>query len=79
MLIILFWQEFKDKKTRTDRWISSSVPESDWNSPTAQFASAEYFGHNMVSPVLFQEAVEVFSLIQLVSISLMRIISETYN
>ncbi|XP_011866983.1 PREDICTED: fatty acid synthase-like [Vollenhovia emeryi] len=44
-------------KQRSSRWISSSVPESAWNSPLAQLNSAEYCVNNMMSPVLFSEAI----------------------
>ncbi|XP_011264667.2 fatty acid synthase-like [Camponotus floridanus] len=44
-------------KQRSIRWISSSVPEAAWDSPLAQFCSPEYHVNNMLSPVLFQEAI----------------------
>ncbi|XP_011872608.1 PREDICTED: fatty acid synthase-like [Vollenhovia emeryi] len=44
-------------KRRSARWISSSVPEAEWNSPLAQFNSAAYHTNNFLSPVLFQEAI----------------------
>lgn len=43
-------------KLRTSRWISSSIPESAWNSALAQNSSAAYHVNNLLSPVLFQEA-----------------------
>lgn len=43
-------------KPRTDRWISSSIPESEWGSPLAMTSSSAYHVNNLVSPVLFQEA-----------------------
>ena len=45
-----------EKRKRTSRWISSSVPESEWRSDLAAFSSADYHVNNLVSPVLFQEA-----------------------
>ncbi|KMQ91967.1 fatty acid synthase [Lasius niger] len=44
-------------KQRSARWISSSVPETAWDSPLAQFSSSEYHVNNMLAPVLFQEAI----------------------
>jgi len=44
-------------KQRSTRWISSSVPETAWDSPLAQLCSSEYHVNNMLSPVLFQEAI----------------------
>ncbi|XP_018303406.1 fatty acid synthase [Mycetomoellerius zeteki] len=44
-------------KQRSSRWISSSVPETAWGSPLAQFSSSAYHVNNLLSPVLFQEAI----------------------
>lgn len=43
-------------KQRSSRWISSSIPESAWNTPLAQLSSPAYHVNNLLSPVLFQEA-----------------------
>ncbi|XP_039309729.1 fatty acid synthase-like [Solenopsis invicta] len=43
-------------KQRSARWISSSIPESAWGSPLAQTSSSAYHVNNLLSPVLFQEA-----------------------
>ena len=43
-------------KQRTPRWISTSIPESAWNTPLAQLSSPAYNVNNLISPVLFQEA-----------------------
>ncbi|XP_065311985.1 fatty acid synthase-like [Dermacentor albipictus] len=45
-------------KRRSRRWISSSVPQSRWHEPLAQLCSAEYQTNNLLSPVLFCEALE---------------------
>ncbi|XP_054742931.1 fatty acid synthase [Anastrepha obliqua] len=45
-------------KNRTQRWISSSIPESAWNTPVAKQSSAAYHVNNMLSPVLFYEALQ---------------------
>ncbi|XP_051968369.1 fatty acid synthase-like [Xyrauchen texanus] len=42
-------------KPRSSRWISTSIPQADWESPLALYSSAEYHVNNLVSPVLFQE------------------------
>lgn len=44
-------------KRRSPRWISSSVPMSAWGTPLAQFNSSAYHVNNLLSPVLFQEAI----------------------
>lgn len=43
---------------RSSRWISTSVPESDWAKPEVNVASAQYLVKNLLSPVLFAEALE---------------------
>ncbi|CAG9862121.1 unnamed protein product [Phyllotreta striolata] len=45
-------------KPRTPRWISSSIPESAWGTPLAQHSSAGYHVNNLLSPVLFHEALK---------------------
>ncbi|KAJ8711409.1 hypothetical protein PYW07_008651 [Mythimna separata] len=45
----------KDPKPRTERWLSTSVPEDKWNEPRAKLCSAEYHTNNLLSPVLFEE------------------------
>ncbi|XP_045164352.2 fatty acid synthase-like [Mercenaria mercenaria] len=48
----------ENPKERSARWISSSIPESNWSSDLARFSSADYHVNNLVSPVLFQEALK---------------------
>ncbi|KAF9796819.1 hypothetical protein SFRURICE_014116 [Spodoptera frugiperda] len=45
----------KDPKPRSERWISSSVPQDKWDEPSAKLCSAEYHTNNLLSPVLFEE------------------------
>lgn len=45
-------------KPRTPRWLSSSIPESAWGTPLAQQSSAAYHVNNLLSPVLFHEALQ---------------------
>ncbi|XP_049273436.1 fatty acid synthase-like [Rhipicephalus sanguineus] len=47
-----------DPKLRTERWVSSSVPQCRWHEPDAIFSSAEYHVNNLLSTVLFSEALE---------------------
>ncbi|KAJ8713073.1 hypothetical protein PYW08_008377 [Mythimna loreyi] len=44
-----------DPKPRSERWLSTSVPEEKWNDPIAKLCSAEYHTNNLLSPVLFEE------------------------
>ncbi|KAG8446408.1 hypothetical protein GDO86_014021 [Hymenochirus boettgeri] len=45
-------------KPRSHRWVSTSIPESQWKCDLAKFSSAEYHVNNLVSPVLFQEGLQ---------------------
>lgn len=51
-------QLIKTPRERSAKWLSSSVPEDEWDSELAKLCSAEYHTHNFVSPVLFHEAVQ---------------------
>lgn len=43
---------------RSTKWISSSVPKSRWDEPSAKFSSPEYHANNLLSPVLFYQALQ---------------------
>ncbi|KAK3908916.1 Fatty acid synthase [Frankliniella fusca] len=43
---------------RSERWLSTSVPEKDWGSPAARLSSAEYHSNSLVNPVLFEEVLQ---------------------
>lgn len=45
----------KEPRKRTARWVSTSIPQSEWDSPLALYSSADYHVNNLVSPVLFHE------------------------
>jgi len=51
-------QVIRERRARTQRWISSSIPQSQWSTELALYSSADYHVNNLVSPVLFQEALE---------------------
>ncbi|XP_047348390.1 fatty acid synthase-like [Vespa velutina] len=44
---------------RSERWISTSIPKSEWNSNKARLSSAEYHTNNLLSPVLFEEVLKM--------------------
>ncbi|XP_014236983.1 fatty acid synthase-like [Trichogramma pretiosum] len=44
---------------RSSKWISTSVPQSEWNTLKARLCSAEYHTNNLLSPVLFEESSRV--------------------
>ena len=45
-------------RERPKYWISTSLPESDWDTPGGQTFSVEYITNNLTHPVLFQEALK---------------------
>ncbi|NXA99354.1 FAS synthase, partial [Cnemophilus loriae] len=45
-------------KPRSARWISTSIPESQWQGDLARNSSAEYHVNNLVNPVLFHEGLK---------------------
>lgn len=45
-------------KNRSAKWISSSIPEDAWNTPLAKQSSTDYHVNNLLSPVLFHEALQ---------------------
>ncbi|XP_012229663.2 fatty acid synthase [Linepithema humile] len=51
-------QIIPNPKQRSARWISTSIPEAAWGSPLAQFSSSAYHVNNLLSPVLFHEAIK---------------------
>ncbi|XP_028825311.1 fatty acid synthase [Denticeps clupeoides] len=54
-LLTALQKVIKSPRQRSARWISTSIPQPDWESPLALYSSAEYHVNNLVSPVLFQE------------------------
>ncbi|XP_075418526.1 fatty acid synthase isoform X2 [Tenrec ecaudatus] len=48
----------REPRPRSPRWLSTSVPEAEWQGDLARTCSAEYNVNNLVSPVLFQEALQ---------------------
>ncbi|XP_060865504.1 fatty acid synthase-like [Metopolophium dirhodum] len=45
-------------KLRSSRWKSTTFPEHEWNTPEAQYSSADYHLHNISSPVYFHSAMK---------------------
>jgi fatty acid synthase len=43
---------------RSAKWISSSIPESKWESDLAKYSSAEYHTNNLLNSVLFEDALK---------------------
>ncbi|KAG5675543.1 hypothetical protein PVAND_005439 [Polypedilum vanderplanki] len=51
----------KNPKKRSEKWLSSSFPQSEWNhiNGESQFSSAAYHTKNLLNPVLFEEVTEM--------------------
>lgn len=49
----------KEPCQRSSRWVSTSIPQSEWDSPLALYSSADYHVNNLVSPVLFHEGLSL--------------------
>ncbi|XP_017099797.2 fatty acid synthase [Drosophila bipectinata] len=48
----------RDPKQKSPKWLSTSVHEAEWGSEKNNLASAGYFINNLISPVLFHQAVK---------------------
>ncbi|KAG6446749.1 hypothetical protein O3G_MSEX004583 [Manduca sexta] len=48
-------QVIPSPKPRSERWVSTSVPQAQWKDAKAKLSSAEYHTNNLLSPVLFEE------------------------
>ncbi|GJQ69352.1 hypothetical protein Trydic_g6479 [Trypoxylus dichotomus] len=48
-------QIIPDPKPRSSKWISTSAPESKWNTEEARLCSAQYHTNNLLGSVLFEE------------------------
>lgn len=48
-------QTISNPKPRSSKWLSSSVPKSEWEQPGRNLCSAEYHTNNLLSSVLFEE------------------------
>ncbi|KAJ8719814.1 hypothetical protein PYW08_011989 [Mythimna loreyi] len=45
----------KNPKERSKKWVSTSVPQNQWDEAVAQYSSAEYHTNNLLNSVLFEE------------------------
>uniref|UniRef100_A0A2H8TDM0 Fatty acid synthase n=1 Tax=Melanaphis sacchari TaxID=742174 RepID=A0A2H8TDM0_9HEMI len=48
----------KVPKKRSSKWISSSLPETKWESDLAKYSSPEYHTNNLLSSVLFEDVLK---------------------
>ncbi|CAG9788287.1 unnamed protein product [Diatraea saccharalis] len=44
-----------EPKERSPKWVSTSVPQNEWDTPKAKLSSAEYHTNNLLNSVLFEE------------------------
>lgn len=49
----------KNPRKRSPKWLSSSYPESEWENTESQYSSGDYHTKNLLSPVLFEEVLEM--------------------
>ena len=49
----------KTPKKRSSKWLSSSYPENEWNNDECLYSSGQYHTKNLLSPVLFEEVLEM--------------------
>lgn len=47
------------KMERSSKWLCTSIEQERWHTDLAKFSSAEYFVNNFLSPVYFEETLEV--------------------
>lgn len=49
----------QNPKKRSSKWLSTSVPESEWNMEKCTYSSAEYYVNNLLNPVLFEDTLKL--------------------
>lgn len=49
----------KTPRKRSAKWLSSSYPEEDWDKAESQYSSGQYHTKNLLSPVLFEEVLDM--------------------
>lgn len=54
----IYTQVIKEPKKRSSKWISSSVPETEWDSDIAKCSSPEYHTNNLLNSVLFEDSLK---------------------
>ncbi|XP_062126451.1 fatty acid synthase [Drosophila sulfurigaster albostrigata] len=54
-LLAYMKETIPNPKPRTSRWLSTSVPKSEWEQPERKICSAEYHTNNLLNSVLFEE------------------------
>lgn len=48
-----------EPKKRSPKWLSTCIPQDEWDHPDSQLSSADYHTRNLLSPVLFAEVCEL--------------------
>lgn len=49
----------KNPRKRSSKWLSSTYAEDQWSNDESQYSSGRYFTTNLLSPVLFEEVLEM--------------------
>lgn len=59
LVLKYFNREIPNPKPRSDKWVSTSIPRSEWGSQKARLCSGFYHMNNQLSPVLFAETAKM--------------------
>lgn len=59
LVLKYFNREIPNPKARSDKWLSTSIPRSEWGSPKARLCSGFYHMNNQLSPVYFAETAKM--------------------
>ncbi|XP_065217200.1 fatty acid synthase-like [Planococcus citri] len=54
-LTLLQNEVITEPKLRSEKWICTSAPESEWEMDQVKYSSADYHTNNILNPVLFEE------------------------
>lgn len=54
-LLDLLSDMIKHPKKRSEKWLSTSIPQSKWDLEESQYSSAQYHTNNLLNPVLFED------------------------
>lgn len=46
-------------RLRSNKWICTSVPRSEWKSNKAKYLSAEYYPNTFIAPIYFDQAIKL--------------------
>ena len=56
LILCNYLQVILEPKLRSNKWISTSTLQHEWNSDAAKYSSARYLTNNLLSSVYFEES-----------------------